>query len=74
MRKPCQSIAFTNSGQGLVQPWAGSVTSSYTMVGVDALWIDTKIDQRIPLSRQILFVCGAASISDASRFHARSVR
>ena len=69
-----QGVPFADGREGLIQAGAVAIAPGETVVSVDALGIDAEADQRFTLCRQVLFVGGAASISDADVLHGQIVR
>ena len=71
---PHFAVAGAFGLEGLIQAGAVAIAPGEAVVSVDALGIDAEADQRFTLCRQVLFVGGAASISDAGVLHGQIVR
>ena len=65
---------FTHGSDGLIQARAITAGAGQTVVRVDVIFRHTQIEKGLPLGGQVLFVGGAAGISDEGIFHGVSVR
>ena len=69
---PCQPVEFrhdqrvagAHGGEGLVEAGAGAGRAGEAVIGVDAIWDDAKLQERLALGGQLLPVGGTARVSD----------